>query len=136
MDLRESPREAARLARRHSLIRAAVVGGVGAALALGFWKESGRAGLLQALLGMGLGAGIAAVGQLLRRRALLAEGHAVISAMLLATFMSFALFIALALFTVFLFRAAAVPVLLGALGIYLAVTFHEAIAAQGRSTRR
>ena len=96
-----------------------------ASLRLGGTEALGRgaAGLL-------IGAGIALVGHLLRRRAWVAKGIQVIPALMAATIASFALFIALVLAVAILWREATLPVVLSALALYLAVSFHQALATR------
>lgn len=97
--------------------------------AFGFWKWRGGPGLHGALLGIALGGAIAIVGHFLRRRARVAQGAKVVSAMMLATFSSFGLFLVAALLTAVVWPRAIAPVLLSALAVYLTVSFHEVLAA-------
>jgi len=105
---------------------AAAAAAVGLLSGYGFWRSQGVEGLAGALIGLTAGLGIAGAAHLLRRRARSATGPKVVTAMMAATFAGFALFALLAVAVAVFYRSAAQPVLLSALGVYLAALFVDA----------
>lgn len=93
------------------------------------WLAGGAVGLGGALLGLAVGGAIAGVGYLLRRRARSASGPRVVSAMMIATFASFGMFLVAAVGIGIFWREAAAPAILTALAIYLSASFYEVLSA-------
>jgi hypothetical protein len=115
---------------RRTFAFGAAIAAAAALLILGCWRWKGDVGLAGSAVGAGLGTAIALVGLLLRRRARAARGTRIVPAMLASIVATFVLFLAVALGVALTAKAAAAPVLLAALGVYLAASFADAFRGE------
>ncbi len=113
-------------ARRPGFLLAAIVTPLVAAMLFVSWRLMGSLGLRGAMAGIAIGGSIALVGHRLREKVHAAQGPKMVRALMLSVVVSMGLFLAAALVVGLAWREAAAPALLCALGIYLAVSFHDA----------
>ncbi len=109
---------------------AAILVPLAAGLLLASWKWRGTEGLAGSAVGLGIGGSIALAGGLLRRKAWTETGHRMVQALMLSVAVSFGLFVAATIAVGLLWREAAAPVILTALGIYVAATI---VSAAGKA---
>jgi hypothetical protein len=119
------PRTAARIRLR----LAAVLAATAALIIAGFAAAQGTIGAVAGGAGVAAGCAIAAVVWLIRRRARIAGPRQAMAAISLSMLVAMLFFAGLAVATALVEKRAAPGVLLGALGIYLAFTFCEALGA-------